>query len=113
VAVVTRGQSHFFDDLGRGTSSDTEWLALRLALTVAQTLELPRFELLGDSANVIAQVTGRVACRSDAAAAHLMNYLELARAKRPDRIRWLPRNQNLAGIALARRRSLSSALGSR
>lgn len=30
VAVVTRGQSHFFDDLGRGTSSDAEWLALRL-----------------------------------------------------------------------------------
>jgi ribonuclease HI len=113
VAVVARGHSHFFDDLGRGTSSDAEWLALRLALTVAHTLKLPRFELLGDSANVIAQVTGRAACRSDRATAHFMNYLELARAKRPDRIRWLPRNQNLAGIALARRRSLSSAPGSR
>lgn len=113
VAVVFRGKSRFFDDLGCGTSSDAEWLALRLALTVAHTLELPRFELLGDSANVIAQVTGRARCRSEAAAVHLSNYLELARAKSPDRIRWLPRNQNLAGIALARRRSLSFAPGPR
>ena len=113
VAVVSRGQNQFFDDLGCGTSSDAEWLALRLALTVARTLELPRFELLGDSANVIAQVTGRARCRSEAAALHLSNYLELARAKSPDRIRWLPRNQNLAGIALARRRSLSFAPGPR
>ena len=109
VAVVARGRSSFFDDLGYGSSGDAEWLALRLALSVAQALEAPRFELLGDSANVIAQATGQTRCRTAAAAVHLTAYLELARVKPPVRVRWLPRNQNLAGIALARRQSLSSA----
>jgi ribonuclease HI len=107
VAIVARGQSAFFDDLGYGTNSDAEWLALRLALKVAHSLKVPRFELLGDNANVIAQATGRAGCRSQSAAAHLAQYLDLATTGRPDRIRWLPRNQNLAGIALARRRNFS------
>ena len=37
VAVVARGVAYFFDNVGCGTSSDAEWLALRLALQLAQT----------------------------------------------------------------------------
>lgn len=103
VAVVARGQSYVFADLGFGSSSDAEWLALQLAVTVAHRLGVPRFELLGDSANVITQASGRARCRSKAAADHLARYLALAKAQPPERIRWLPRNQNLAGIALARK----------
>ena len=35
VAVVARGVTYFFDDLGSGTISDAEWLAFRVALRVA------------------------------------------------------------------------------
>jgi ribonuclease HI len=105
VAVVARGVASFFDDLGCGTSSDAEWLALRLALEVAHGLGEPCFDLVGDSAGVIAQASGAWRCRDRSVRDHLARYEEIAAAGRPRRIIWTPRNQNLAGIALARRRS--------
>jgi ribonuclease HI len=103
VAVVARGTTRFFDDLGHGTSSDAEWLALRLALEVAQSLGEPEFDLVGDSREVILQASGSMRPGSPAAAAHLARYEECAAAGRPRRLVWTPRQQNLAGIALARR----------
>ena len=103
VAVVARGAVHFFDDLGHGTSSDAEWLALRLALQLAQALGEPEFDLIGDSLEVIRQASGASRCRSLAAAEHLARYQECAAAGRPRRLVWTQRRQNLAGIALARR----------
>jgi len=103
VAVVARGAVHFFDDLGEGTSSDAEWLALRLALQIAQTLDEPDFDLVGDSLEVIRQASGASRARSAAAADHLALYEESAALGRPRRIVWTPRRQNLAGIALAGR----------
>lgn len=103
VAVVARGAAHFFDDLGTGTSSDAEWLALHLALQLAQTLGEPEFDLIGDSLEVIRQATGESRCRSPAAADHLARYEKCAESGRPRRLVWTPRRQNLAGIALARR----------
>ncbi len=105
VAVVARGVVTFFDDLGSGTSSDAEWLALRMALEVAHGLNEPCFDLIGDSASVIAQASGASPCRGRSALDHLASYEKIAAAGRPRRIIWTPRNQNLAGIALARRRS--------
>lgn len=102
VAVVARGEIFFFDDLGSGTSSDAEWLALHLALEVAQSLGEAPFELLGDSANVIAQAKGGPC--GQAAQDHRARYLDRAAAAPPRRLRWIPRTQNLAGIALERRR---------
>lgn len=69
-AVVARGATYFFDDLGSGTSSDAEWLALWLALQVAQSLGEPNFDLVGDSLEVIRQASGSSRCRSISAAAH-------------------------------------------
>jgi len=103
-AVVARGLTHFFDDLGSGTSHDAEWLALRMALEVAQTLGEPEFDLVGDCANVIAQAKGLARCRTQAAADHSAAFREAAAAAPPRRVRWIARAQNLAGIALARRR---------
>lgn len=103
VAVVARGATHFFDDLGSGTSSDAEWLALRLALQVAQSLGEPDFDLIGDSLEVIRQASGASRCGSTAAAEHLARYEECAAQGRPRRLKWTPRGQNLAGIALAGR----------
>ncbi|UYV17372.1 reverse transcriptase-like protein [Porphyrobacter sp. ULC335] len=102
-AVVARGATYFFDDLGCGTSSDAEWLALRLALQLAQSLGEPDFDLVGDSLEVIRQASGSVRCGSIAAADHLAKYEQCAASGRPRRLIWTPRRQNLAGIALAGR----------
>jgi ribonuclease HI len=101
-----RGFTHFFDDLGSGTSEDAEWLALRMALRVAQSSGESAFDLLGDSAHVIAQANGAAKGRGQAALEHRAAFLVAAASAPPRRIRWIQRNQNLAGIALARRRSL-------
>ena len=106
-AVVARGVTYFLDDLGSGTSGDAEWLALQAALEIAQTLGAQDFELVGDSANVIAQANGSAPCRTRAALDHRARYLDLLAAGRPVRLRWIARTQNLAGIALARRHSMS------
>ena len=105
VAVVMRGATHFFDNLGCGTSSDAEWVALRLALRLAQSLGEPDFDLIGDSLEVIQQASGSSRCHSIAAADHRAKYEECAASGRPRRLIWTPRQQNLAGIALARRRT--------
>lgn len=103
VAVVALGTAYFFDDLGSGTSSDAEWSAICLALQVAQSLGEPDFDLIGDSLEVIRQASGRSSLGSSAAAEHLARYEEGAAKGRPRRVKWTPRSQNLAGVALARR----------
>jgi ribonuclease HI len=106
VAVVARGLTYFFDELGCGTSSDAEWAALRMALQVAHTLGEPDFELIGDNANVIAQANGFSKCGTEQALDHYARFQESAAPGHPKRVRWIRRSQNLAGIALARRRSV-------
>jgi ribonuclease HI len=44
-AVVVRGAAHLFDDLGLGTNSDAEWLALIQALELSRSLGLVDIEL--------------------------------------------------------------------
>jgi len=101
-AVVARGVAHHFPDLGHGTNNDAEWLALIAALRVAHSLGINDFVLLGDSATVIDQANGGK-CRSPSLQAHFDTFMALGGA-RPVRIRRIARAQNLAGIALARRR---------
>jgi ribonuclease HI len=104
--VVVRGVTQVFDDLGSGTSEDAEWLALRTALRIAQASGESDFDLLGDSAHVIAQANGTAKGRGQAALDHRAAFGDAAASAPPRRIRWIQRNQNLAGIALARRRAL-------
>lgn len=106
-AVVARGATYFFDDLGSGTSSDAEWIALLLALQLAHTLGEPDFDLIGDSLEVIRQASGSSRCGSITAADHFGRYEKCAARGRPRRIVWTPRHQNLAGIALQRRHSIT------
>jgi ribonuclease HI len=105
VAVVARGATYYFDDLGLGTSSDSEWLALRLALSLGQSLAEPDFDLIGDCADVIAQANRSSRCRTKAAVEQRERFHESAQSNPPKRIRWISRTQNLAGIALERRRA--------
>ncbi len=106
-AVVARGVTYYFGDLGRGSSTDAEWLALIAALDVAQALAIENFTLLGDAAGVIDQANRRSPCRSASIQAHLDRFEAIAGA-RAARIRWIARAQNLAGIALdARRRRVA------
>jgi ribonuclease HI len=112
VAVVVRGQAYVFDDLGTGTSEDAEWLALRKALEFAHSLGVQPFDLIGDCANVIGQATSALKCRSPSACAHRAAFAQAAAAAPPRRIRWIARGQNLAGIALVRRRALAGDPGS-
>ena len=106
VAVVARGATYFFDELGCGTSNDAEWLALLEALRLAQTLGEHDFDLIGDSAHVIGQANGFFKCESQQALEHHSRFKKAAASAPPSRIRWIARTQNLAGIALARRRRL-------
>jgi ribonuclease HI len=106
LAVVARGVSYFFDDKGHGTSNDAEWLALIEALRLAQSLGQRDFELIGDCANVISQANGLSKCRTEASLEHQERFQQLAATSPPARLTWKPRSQNLAGIALARRRGL-------
>lgn len=101
-AVVIRGTPYLFGDLGQGTNSDAEWLALIQALRQAQSLGLGDIVLIGDAREIIdhaneALRTGR------ARLTHAATLLDLAKATPNLRIRWIRRAQNLAGIALAAR----------
>ena len=103
VAAVARGISYLRDDLGHGTNTDAEWLALIHGLELAQSLGEARFELIGDASVVIDQANGVRKCRNAALQAHLDRFTLLVEATPPARIRWIGRAQNLAGIALAAR----------
>lgn len=102
-AVVLKGQVHYWQDPGRGTNSDAEWLAAIHALEIAAAHGLRDIVLLGDSTLVVTQANGTAKCRSTELAAHRAIFVELARGFDAVRIRHIGRAQNLAGIALAQR----------
>lgn len=106
VAVVIRGKPVIFTDLGSGSNGDAEWLALIRA--VEQVLRNPvpgglaGVDLVGDSLAVILAAREALA-RGAVAGSHAAAFLAaLGDGGRP-RLRWIRRQQNLAGIALARR----------
>jgi len=101
IAVVAAGRTHILRDLGHGTSTDAEWLALIHALRIAQSVPVADFVLVGDAANVVDQANGVVKCRGTRIV-HLETFRTLAATATPPRIRHIKRTQNLAGIALAR-----------
>jgi ribonuclease HI len=101
-AVVVRGVAYLHEDLGTGTNSDAEWLALTLALERAQSLGLNHFVLVGDALEVIRQAN-RVLRDARALPGLPAAFLALAGKSPPPKIRWIKRAQNLAGIALAAR----------
>jgi ribonuclease HI len=101
IAVVALGLTTVLSDVGYGTSSDAEWLALVHALTVTKSLGLPEFILLGNAADVIAKANGIVNCRGKDAQ-HVERFRELAMSAYAPRVRYIKRSQNLAGIALAK-----------
>ena len=97
-AVVVRGVVHHVADLGRGTSEQAEWLALLHGLRVAEAAGERDIVLLGDAAGVIAQANGSAKCRNR----ELLEQFRRESAKfEHARVRFIRRNQNLAGIALA------------
>jgi ribonuclease HI len=101
IAVVAAGRTIILRDLGCGTSSDAEWLALIHALTVARSLGAANFVLIGDAADIVAKASGSMKCRG-ADTAHLQRFRSLVSAGPPPRVRYVKRSQNLAGIALTR-----------
>lgn len=106
-AVVLRGVTHVFDDLGVGSNSDAEWRALVCALELAQSAGLANVELIGDAREVIGQanlaLSGAAVSGATVSGGHAAAFLSVAAKGRPARIRWIKREQNLAGIALASR----------
>lgn len=101
-AVVIRGNTTVFDDMGWGTNTQAEWLALIRALELAQSEHLSAIELIGDSREVIGAANA-ILSGSMAGHPHADTLLRLTETARPARIRWIKREQNLAGIALLRR----------
>jgi ribonuclease HI len=104
VAVAVRGEVHFHDDLGSGTNTEAEWNALIKAAELASRLGAGPFELIGDSLGVITQANGKAKCRGDRAIELRAAYLHLAATIPELHLRWSPRSQNLAGIALEGKR---------
>ncbi len=100
--MVAGGAAHLFDDLGHGTNSDAEWLALIRALALSRSLGLSDVELVGDAIEVIRQANSALRT-NHAKTGHAAAFLVLAAQAPPARIRWIKREQNLAGIALAAR----------
>lgn len=100
-AVVIRGHVHWFD-LGHGNNQDAEWLALIEAVKLSQALGLEHVELIGDALEVVdhANRAMRDGAREQG---HAATFAALVENRRPARIRWIKRQQNLAGIALASR----------
>jgi len=101
-AVVVRGATHLFNDLGNGKSSDAEWLALICALELAQMLDLADFQLMGDAAEVIYQANMALSSGRPKHG-HAATFLALHAVTPKARVRWIKRQQNLAGIELAAR----------
>lgn len=102
VAAVIRGVAYVRDGIGTGSNGDAEWCALLNALELAQSRGLADVELVGDARAVIdaadrALRTGQATCNHEA------RLLALAAIMPPARVRWIKRQQNLAGIALAAR----------
>lgn len=107
-AVVIRGRAHYFDDLGSGTNTRAEWQALLCALELAQATGLKDFDLLGDSREVTS-AADRALVQGQATDEPARGFLALAASHPPRRVRWIARAQNLAGIALEKRREAGAA----
>ncbi|MBC2665232.1 reverse transcriptase-like protein [Novosphingobium flavum] len=101
-AVAARGRVWLESGLGHGDNNDAEWLALLHALRVARELGASDIILLGDSALVVAQASGRAPCRGARFAAALAQFRADAQGFARLRLRHVGRAQNLAGIALER-----------
>ena len=100
-AVVIRGVVHLFDDLGHGSSADAEWQALIRAMELCRAQALADVVFIGDALDVIRK--GSAALRGGQASGHAATVAALAAQMPRVRIRWIRREQNLAGIALAAR----------
>lgn len=98
-AIVARGVVFHVASLGHGTSEQAEWLALLHGLSVAEKMDIRDIVLLGDAAGVIAQANGTAKCRNDAC---LEQFQKQAATFDRVRVRYIRRNQNLAGIALGK-----------
>lgn len=103
LAIVSKGQAYFRDDIGVGDNNEAEWLALLFALELAQSQGVVDALFVGDSSLVVHQASGAWPCRS----AQLQSYYEAFGKAASNfvkvRVRHVPRTKNLAGIALARR----------
>jgi len=102
VAVVARGVVHHAAGLGQGSSEQAEWLALLHGLSVAASTGERDIVLLGDAAGVIAQANGTAKCRNAEFRTYFEQFQEHAATFDRVRLRYIRRNQNLAGIALSK-----------
>ncbi|MBT0669094.1 reverse transcriptase-like protein [Novosphingobium profundi] len=101
-AVVVRGVVHLFEDMGQGGSFEAEWLALLHAARLARESNLGEVVLLGDARAVIGEAQ-RALAGDPGSGPYAARLCELAQDGPRLRPRWIKREQNLAGIALARR----------
>lgn len=100
-AVVVGGATHLQSDCGTGDSNEAEWLACIYAAEIAVSIGARDVVFLSDSALVVGQASGLAKCRRNDFQTHLEKFRSIADNFDRMRIRKIPRNQNLAGIALA------------
>lgn len=100
LAVVAIGKAYLRADAGQGTNQDAEWSALLFALEIAASIGAMDVQILGDSATVVHQASGKWPCRNARSLVHLGRFKAAACAFDRVRVRHIGRAQNLAGIAL-------------
>ena len=103
-ALVIAGEAIVLPDLGPGTSTDAEWLALIHGATLARSRGLSDIVLIGDSADVVGKANAIVPSRGSAARHHEQFRAVVSSLTRL-RVCHVKRSHNLAGIVLARRRA--------
>ena len=100
-AIVARGVTYHRADCGHGSNNDAEWLALIHAVEIAMSIDARDVVMLGDSAMVVAQANGHAPCRAPTFRQYLSDFRQITINFNRIIVRKIPRNQNLAGIALA------------
>lgn len=98
IAVVVRGEVLIRREQGFGTSIDAEWLALIEACRISSSLDNKSIVILGDCTPVINQANGLSKARGSSA--QHFRTVKITVGESPPKIRYVKRNQNLAGIAL-------------
>lgn len=103
-AVVARGITYYQADYGCGSNTDAEWLALIHATEIARLIGVRNALFLGDSAVVVGQANGALKCRNALLQSYLVSFNSAKSGFEYTRVKHIGRHQNLAGIALQKRR---------
>lgn len=102
IAIVLN-QEEIVEEAGAVTNNQAEYLALIRALEIAIQRKIPGVEVLSDSELLVKQIKGLFKVRSENLIPLHKRAVELISKIDSFEMRWIPREQNLAGRVLSRK----------